>query len=35
MRRAHRNVHRMLWPFLAFAVAIGFTLALYLRDLPS
>jgi hypothetical protein len=34
MRRAHRAVHRMLWPVLAFAVALAFALALYLRQPP-
>ena len=34
MRRTHRAVHRMLWPVLAAAVAVGFALALYLRELP-
>jgi hypothetical protein len=35
MRRAHRSVHRKLWPVLALAVALGFAVALYLRVLPS
>jgi hypothetical protein len=34
MRRAHRTVHRTLWPLLAAAVAVGFVLALYLRAPP-
>jgi hypothetical protein len=34
MRRAHRAVHRMLWPVLAVAVAFAFGLALYLRQPP-
>jgi hypothetical protein len=31
MRRAHRSVHRMLWPFLSLAAFVIFALALYLR----
>jgi hypothetical protein len=31
MRRAHRTVHRRLWPVLAAAVALGIVLALALR----
>jgi len=31
MRRAQRAFHRALWPVLALAVAIGFTLALSWR----
>jgi hypothetical protein len=34
MRRAHRSVHRMLWPVLTLAVAVLFALALYLRAPP-
>jgi len=34
MRRAHRTVHRRLWPILAAVVALGFVLALVLRELP-
>ena len=34
MRRAHRTTHRLLWPVLALAVALGFSLALMLRVLP-
>ena len=34
MRRAHRTAHRMLWPILALALALGFSLALMLRVLP-
>ena len=34
MRRAQRIWHRLLWPLLAAAVALGFTLALLLRVLP-
>jgi hypothetical protein len=35
MRRAHRTVHRALWPVLALAVALGFTMALVLRPPPD
>jgi hypothetical protein len=38
MRRSHRSAHRALWPVLALAVALGFTMALWLRpppDLPA
>jgi hypothetical protein len=35
MRRAHRLVHRILWPALIVAVALGFTLALALRPPPD
>jgi len=31
MTRAHRLLHRRLWPILAFIVALGFVLALSLR----
>jgi hypothetical protein len=31
MRRAHRSVHRLVWPFLSVAVLIAFAMALYLR----
>jgi hypothetical protein len=34
MRRTHRTVHRLLWPVLAATMTLGFTLALYWRDLP-
>lgn len=34
MRRAHRSVHRRLWPILALVVAAGFAMALYLRPPP-
>jgi hypothetical protein len=34
MRRAHRTTHRLLWPVLALALAVGFSLALALRVLP-
>jgi hypothetical protein len=35
MRRAHRTFHRMLWPALFLAVAVAFTLSLYLRAPPA
>src|SRR5262245_31071539 len=35
MRRAHRTVHRALWPVLALAVALGVTMALALRPPPE
>ena len=35
MRRAHRSFHRLLWPVLALAVALGFGMALALRPLPD
>jgi hypothetical protein len=35
MRRAHRVVHRALWPVLALAVALGLTMALVLRPPPD
>jgi hypothetical protein len=35
MRRAHRSAHRLLWPLLAFATALVFLLALYLRAPPT
>jgi hypothetical protein len=31
MKRPHRAVHRLMWPVLAFAVVLGFTLALVWR----
>jgi hypothetical protein len=34
MRRAHRTLHRWIWPFLGITVAIGIILALYLREPP-
>jgi hypothetical protein len=34
MRRAHRTVHRRLWPILTFALALGIVFALYLRAPP-
>jgi hypothetical protein len=35
MKRAHRSVHRALWPVLALAVALGFAMAVKLRPPPS
>jgi hypothetical protein len=35
MTRAHRRIHRVLWPALALCVALGFTLALALRPPPE
>lgn len=35
MKRSLRIVHRKLWPLLAAAVAILFTLALLLREPPT
>jgi hypothetical protein len=35
MTRAHRSVHRALWPVLTFAVALGLVLALTLRPPPE
>jgi len=35
MRRAHRSVHRAIWPVLALAIAIGFVMALTLRLPPD
>src|SRR6266566_10106250 len=34
MTRSQRSVHRLLWPVLAFAVALGFAMALTLRPPP-
>lgn len=34
MKRAHRTVHRVLWPVLVVAVALGFALSLVLRPPP-
>jgi hypothetical protein len=34
MRRAHRTTHRLLWPVLTLALALGFSLALMWRVLP-
>ncbi len=33
MRRAHRTVHRFVWPVLAVAVVLGVALAIYLPTL--
>jgi hypothetical protein len=35
MRRAHRSLHRVLWPVLALAVALGLAMALKLRPPPK
>jgi hypothetical protein len=35
MTRAHRRIHRVLWPTMALVVAFGFTLALVLRPPPE
>jgi hypothetical protein len=35
MRRAHRSVHRAVWPVLALAIALGFVMALVLRPPPD
>jgi hypothetical protein len=35
MTRSHRSVHRLLWPILAFSVALGFAMALTLRPPPN
>jgi len=35
MTRSQRSVHRVLWPVLALAVALGFTMALGLRPSPD
>ena len=35
MKRAHRSVHRAVWPVLALAVGIGLAMALMLRPAPS
>jgi hypothetical protein len=35
MTRSHRSAHRALWPMLALAVALGFTMALWLRPPPD
>ena len=35
MRRAHRLIHRLLWPILIVAVTLGFALALVLRPPPE
>ena len=35
MTRSHRFVHRLLWPALAIAVALGVTMALVMRPPPD
>ena len=35
MRRGHRSFHRLIWPLLAIAVAVGFSMALVLRPAPA
>jgi hypothetical protein len=35
MTRTHRSLHRIVWPILAAAVAVGFALALWLRPPPE
>jgi hypothetical protein len=35
MRRAHRSVHRTLWPVLAVLVMFGVAMALVLRPPPK
>jgi hypothetical protein len=35
MRRAHRTIHRALWPVLALAVALGVAMALVRRPSPA
>jgi hypothetical protein len=35
MRRAHRSVHRAIWPVLALAIAMGFVMGLTLRPPPD
>jgi hypothetical protein len=35
MKRAHRSMHRALWPVLALAIALGLGLALILRPPPE
>jgi hypothetical protein len=35
MRRAHRSVHRVLWPVLALAMMFGLAMALWLRPPPA
>ena len=34
MRRAHRAIHRLIWPALGLALALGIVLALYFRKPP-
>jgi hypothetical protein len=35
MRRAHRTVHRALWPLLAVLVLLGLAAALWFRPEPG
>src|SRR2546421_380811 len=35
MTRAHRSLHRIVWPILAVLVALGVALALWLRPPPD
>ena len=35
MRRAHRSVHRLVWPVLAVLVTFGVAMALLLRPPPK
>lgn len=35
MTRAHRSLHRIVWPILALLVVLGFMLALWLRPPPE
>ena len=35
MTRTHRTLHRIVWPILAALLALGFTLALWLRPPPE
>ena len=35
MTRAHRTLHRIVWPILAVLVALGVLLALWLRPPPD
>jgi hypothetical protein len=35
MTRAHRLIHRVIWPGLALAVMLGVALALWLRPPPE
>jgi hypothetical protein len=34
MSRAHRAFHRLIWPTLGLALALGIVLALYFREPP-
>jgi uncharacterized membrane protein YidH (DUF202 family) len=35
MRRAHRTVHRLVWPLIAIGLLVGVTMALLLRPPPE